>query len=133
MEEEMEVLYVEGLATHGGPQPWVGAPGGRGKALDGGGCGRGYRAAKSESGVLTLSVRGKAPSSAALSRAASGRRPVVEGICAAVLPVCPSVRKAPLPRSHSCAAWPGIDRRHEPSPCLPHLLIRCPLGADRAD
>jgi hypothetical protein len=80
MEEEMEVLYVEGLATHGGPEPCVDDPRGRGEALDRGTCRPGYRAAKSESGVLTLSVRWKATSSAALSRAASGPRAVLEGI-----------------------------------------------------
>jgi hypothetical protein len=74
----MEVLYVEGLATHGGPEPCVDDPRGRGEALDRGTCRPGYRAAKSESGVLTLSVRWKATSSAALSRAASGPRAVLE-------------------------------------------------------
>ena len=72
----MEVLYVEGLATHGGPEPCADDLRGRGEALDRGTCRPGYRAAKSESGVLTLSVRWKATSSAALSRAASGPRAV---------------------------------------------------------
>jgi hypothetical protein len=74
----MEVLYVEGLATHGGPEPCVDDPRGRGEALDRGTCRPGYRAAKSESGVPTLFVRWKATLLAALSRAASGPRAVLE-------------------------------------------------------
>src|SRR5437868_5056678 len=35
MEEEVEELYVEGLATHGGPEPCVDVPRGRGEALVG--------------------------------------------------------------------------------------------------
>ncbi len=35
MEEEMEELYVEGLATHGGPGSCVDDPRGRGEALAG--------------------------------------------------------------------------------------------------
>src|SRR5258708_3474089 len=35
MEEEMEELYVEGLATHGGPESCVDAPGGGGEGLTG--------------------------------------------------------------------------------------------------
>ena len=72
MEEEMKELYVEGLATHGGPEPCVDDPRGRGEALDRGTCRPGYRAAKCESGVPTLSVRWKATLLVALARAVSG-------------------------------------------------------------
>jgi RNA-directed DNA polymerase len=40
MEEEMEELYVEGLATHGGPESCVDDPQGRGEALAGARTGR---------------------------------------------------------------------------------------------
>jgi len=40
MEEEMEELYVEGLATHDGPEPCVDDPRGRGEALVGARAGR---------------------------------------------------------------------------------------------
>src|SRR6266487_3078728 len=40
MEEEMEELYVEGLATHGGPESCVDVPRGRGEALTGARAGR---------------------------------------------------------------------------------------------
>ena len=40
MEEEMEELYAEGLATHGGPELCVDDPRGRGEALAGARAGR---------------------------------------------------------------------------------------------
>src|SRR5258708_3137060 len=40
MEEEMEELYAEGLATHGGPESCVDDPRGRGEALTGARAGR---------------------------------------------------------------------------------------------
>src|SRR5512135_1092625 len=40
MEEEMKELYVEGLATHGGPELCVDDPRGRGEALAGARAGR---------------------------------------------------------------------------------------------
>ena len=40
MEEEMEELYVEGLATHGDPESCVDDPRGRGEALTGARAGR---------------------------------------------------------------------------------------------
>src|SRR5258708_27372449 len=40
MEEEMEELYVEGLATRGGPESCVDDPRGRGEALTGARAGR---------------------------------------------------------------------------------------------
>ena len=36
MEQEMEVLYIEDLASHGGPESCVGVPRGRSEALTGG-------------------------------------------------------------------------------------------------
>ena len=78
MEEEMEELHVEGVATRDGPEPCVDDPRGRGEALDRGTCRPGYRAAKCESGVPTLSMRWKAISLAALSRAVRGPRAVKE-------------------------------------------------------
>jgi len=74
----MEELYAEGLATRGGPEPCADDPRGRGEALDRGTCRPGYRAAKYESGVLTLSTKRKATPLAALARAASGPRAVKE-------------------------------------------------------
>jgi hypothetical protein len=35
MEQEMEVLYIEDLASHGGPESCVGDPRGRSEALTG--------------------------------------------------------------------------------------------------
>ena len=35
MEKEMRELYIEGLATHGGPEPCIGVREGVGEALEG--------------------------------------------------------------------------------------------------
>ena len=73
MKEEMEELYTEGVASHGGPGPCGGARKGAAEALDRGTCRRGYRASKSVLiGVPTLWKLRKATSSAALTRAAGG-------------------------------------------------------------
>ena len=74
----MRELCVEGLATHGGPEPCVDDLRGRGEALDRGTCRPGYRAAKCESGVPTLSMRWKATLLVALARATGGPRAVKE-------------------------------------------------------
>jgi hypothetical protein len=74
----MEELCAEGLATHGGPESCVAFPQGAWRSVDRGTCRPGYRAAKSESGVPTLSTRRKATSLVVLSRAASGLRAVIE-------------------------------------------------------
>src|ERR1035437_6691055 len=74
MEEEMEVLCVEGLATHGDPESCVDDPVRAWRSVDRGTCRPGYRAAKYESGVPTLSMRWKATLLAALSRAAGRPR-----------------------------------------------------------
>ena len=74
----MEELYVEGLATHGGPQPCVDDPRGRGEALAGARAGRAIEPRNHRSGVPTLSRKWKATPLAALSRAVSGPRAVRE-------------------------------------------------------
>jgi hypothetical protein len=70
----MEELYVEGLATHGGPEPCVDVPPGRGEALVGVRAGRVIEPRNESSGVPTPSKGRKATSSAALSRVV-GRTP----------------------------------------------------------
>src|SRR5512135_2050810 len=67
MEEEMEELYAEGLATHGGPEPCVDVPRGRGEALAGVRAGRAIEPRNQLSGVPALSKRWKATLWAALS------------------------------------------------------------------
>jgi hypothetical protein len=68
----MEGLYVEGLATHGGPESCVAFSQGAWRSVDRGTRRPGDRAAKCESGVPTLSERRKATPLAALSRAVRG-------------------------------------------------------------
>lgn len=83
----MEELYVEGLATHGGPESCVDVPRGRGEALAGARAGRVIEPRNHRSGVLTLSARWKAIPLAAL---------------------CASRRGAPRgQRSRACAEPPG--------------------------
>ena len=74
----MEELYVEGLATHGGPQSCVDDPRGRGEALTGACAGRAIEPRNQHSGVPTLSRLWKAKPLAALSRAVRGPRAVKE-------------------------------------------------------
>src|SRR5712691_7084093 len=74
----MEVLCVEWLATHGDPESCVDDPVRAWRSVDRGTCRPGYRAAKCESGVPTLSMRWKATLLAALARAVSGPRAVIE-------------------------------------------------------
>src|SRR5512142_931903 len=78
MEEEMEELYAEGPATHGGPEPGVDDPRGRGEALVGARAGRAIEPRNESSGVPTLSKERKATPSAALPRAVGGPRAVGE-------------------------------------------------------
>jgi hypothetical protein len=78
LEEEMEELYVEGLATHGGPESCVDVPRGRGEALTGARAGRAIEPRNVAIGVLTLYVRRKATPLAALSRVVCGPRVVKE-------------------------------------------------------
>lgn len=74
----MEELYVEGVATHGGPEPCVDDPRGRGEALVGVRAGRAIEPRNERSGVPTLSKGRKATSSATLSRVVGGPRAVGE-------------------------------------------------------
>jgi hypothetical protein len=74
----METLYIEGLAPHGGPQPCVDDPRGRGEALAWVCVGRALEPRNDWIGVPTLSKRWKAALSAALCascrRAPRGQR-----------------------------------------------------------
>ena len=78
MEEEMEELYVEGLATHGDPESCVDVPRGRGEALTGARAGRAIEPRNVSPRVPTLFVKRKAILLAALARAVSGPRAVWE-------------------------------------------------------
>jgi RNA-directed DNA polymerase len=60
MEEEMETLYTEGVAIHGGPESCVGDPRGRSEALTGVHVGRAIEPRNNHFGVPTLSPRWKA-------------------------------------------------------------------------
>ncbi len=74
----MEELYVEGVATHGGPESCVVAREGGGEALTGVRAGRAIEPRNEHFGVPTLSERRKATSAAAISRGAVGPRVVKE-------------------------------------------------------
>ena len=74
----MEELYVEGLATHGGPESCVASREGRGEALTGVRAGRAIEPRNVSFGVPTLFAKRKATSLGALARAASGPRAVWE-------------------------------------------------------
>jgi hypothetical protein len=79
MEQEMEVLYIEDLASHGGPESCVGDPRGRSEALTGVvRAGLLSREIKMKFGVPTSSPKRKATSLAALSRVAGEPRAVEE-------------------------------------------------------
>src|SRR5664279_1034994 len=69
MEEEMETLYIEGVAIHGGPESCVGDPRGRSEALTGVRVGRAIEPRNAHFGVPTPFTRRKATLLAALSRA----------------------------------------------------------------
>jgi hypothetical protein len=68
----MEELYVEGLATHDGPELCVDDPRGRGEALAGARAGRAIEPRNHLCGVPTLSKRRKAISLAALDASRQG-------------------------------------------------------------
>ena len=72
----MEELYVEGVATHGGPESYVVVCGGGGEALTGGTCRPGIEPRNVNSRMPTLSEWRKATPAAALSRGAVGPRVV---------------------------------------------------------
>ena len=56
MEEEMEELCAEGLATHGGPQSCVDDPRGRGEALTGARAGRAMEPRNGNPGAHAISL-----------------------------------------------------------------------------
>jgi len=74
MEEEIDVLYVEGVATHDGPESCVVVCEGGGEASTGARAGRAIEPRNVHSGVLTLSEWRKATSAVALSRVTVGVR-----------------------------------------------------------
>jgi len=74
----MEELYVEGVATHGGPESCVVVREGGGEALTGARAGRAIEPRNVLFGVPTLSEWRKATSTAAVSRGAVGPRVVKE-------------------------------------------------------
>src|SRR5215212_4108743 len=76
MEEEMEELYAEGVATHGAPSHASTSREGRGEALTGVRAGRAIEPRNEAIGVPTLYKRRKATSLTALSRAVGGPRVV---------------------------------------------------------
>lgn len=78
MEEEMEELCAEGVATHGDPESCVDDLRGRGEALTGARAGRAIEPRSHGFGVPTLSKRRKATLLVALARAAGGPRAVRE-------------------------------------------------------
>jgi hypothetical protein len=75
----MEVLYIEDLASYGGPESCVGVPRGRSEALTGVvRAGLLSREIEMQFGVPTFSRKRKAISAAALARAVGGPRAVEE-------------------------------------------------------
>ena len=78
MEKEMEVLYIEDLASHGGPESCVGDPRGRSEALTGVHVGRAIEPRNPHFGVPKPLTGLKATSLTAFSRAVSGPRAVGE-------------------------------------------------------
>jgi hypothetical protein len=100
----MEELYVEGLATHGGPESCVDDPRGRGEALTGAGAGRAIEPRNEAIGVPTLSMKWKATPLAAVSQGASGPRAVL-GTRARTEP--PSARTG---RSHARPSQRSLGR-----------------------
>ena len=74
----MKALCAEGLANPRRPRVMRRRPVRAWRSVDRGTCRPGYRAAKCASGVPTLSMKRKATPLAALARAASGPRAVIE-------------------------------------------------------
>jgi hypothetical protein len=86
MEEEMDELYVEGLATHGGPESYVASREGHDEALTGVPAGRAIEPRKVSSRVSALFTKRKATLRPALlrparARAASGPRDLRSRAC----------------------------------------------------
>jgi hypothetical protein len=76
----MKEPYIEGVATHGGPEPCVGVRKGAGEASVGVHVGRAIEPRNEHVGALTLLVVRKATSAAALSRVVVGPRAVEEPV-----------------------------------------------------
>src|SRR5664279_4014573 len=110
MEEEMETLYTEGVATHGGPESCVGDPRGRSEALTGVHVGRaieprnqldrGAHAVERAEGNIAGGVI------ASRQRTPRGRR-----TCACVEPPCARTGRS---RDHPTGGWPGGTSRQRP-------------------
>ena len=114
----MEVLYIEDVASHGGPESCVGVPRGRSEALIGVvRAGLLSREIEMQFGVPTFSRKRKATSPVALSRAAGEPRAVEEPGHARKLyarePGDPMVarRRSMMPRPGWFAGWQiGVGR-----------------------
>jgi hypothetical protein len=78
MEEEMEELRAVGASDPRRPRVMRRRPVRAWRSVDGGRCRPGYRAAKRDSGVPTLSMKRKATLLAALARVVRGPRAVIE-------------------------------------------------------
>jgi hypothetical protein len=78
LEEEMEELYVEGLATRNGPESCVASREGRGEALTGVRAGRAIEPRNVSPGCRRCAMKRKAIPLAALARAVRGPRAVRE-------------------------------------------------------
>src|ERR1700685_2281931 len=72
MEEEMEELYVEGLATHGDPESCGGDRRGRGEALTGAGAVRAMEPRNGNSGCPRCLISGRQHCRRRYARAAGG-------------------------------------------------------------
>ena len=76
----MEGSYIEDLANHGGPEPCVGVPRGRGEALDRGARRRAIEPRNADLGCRRGLKRRKATPLATFSRVVSGPRGVGEPV-----------------------------------------------------
>src|SRR5229473_2498381 len=100
MEEEMEELCAEGLATHGDPESCVDVPRGRGEALTGALAGRAIEPRNQQSGVSS------APVVITVHSCRTGRRWGEPG--SACAGVCPSFLRLLAQAAAEVAAWTGI-------------------------
>src|SRR5258708_9137549 len=104
MEEEMEELYVEGLATHGGPESCVDDPRGRGEALTGARAGRAIepRNHYDRGADAVQEVEGNTAGGAMREPLAGPARSENQGMCGTSMretPVCPCPPLWPRPRA----------------------------------